>query len=189
MRLLDKVGKMAMDAVDKAIRATDGVRKLGGKLVPPTDHDEVVAPDPEPNESPFAVPEQDEEHDAPLGDPETAAQVFGRGTDPWTGRSLQLLKDHQVEHSFVDLEADGGMAIDTALVRETQQHQAPYVYLRGEFIGGYDALNEVVRLGQLDELTKRPEDRNKGGGVRIVIAKRTQSEVRPGEIGNPDDRQ
>jgi glutaredoxin len=181
MTLLDRFGKLAMDTVGKAAR-------LAGKYSGKSD-DLSDVPIPEQNASPFAVPEEEPEDDAPLANVDFPAQVFGPGTDPWTGRTLQTLADHQVEHQFVDLEAEGGMRIETMLVRETQQHRPPYVFLRGDFIGGYDALNEIVRLGQIEELTTHPDERDKGKGrTRIVIAKRNNDDVRPGEIGNPDDR-
>lgn len=201
MSLLDKVGKAAMDAIHKATLAAENVQQradalidksplasqLRERIAPKKTDDGFVVPDPEDNDSPFAVLE--EEEDAPLANPDKAAQVFGPSTDPWTGRCLQLLTDHGVEHDYVDLEAEGGMAVETRLVRETAQHNPPYVFLRGSFIGGYDALNEIVRLGQIEELTLPPEERNKRAGrTRIVIAKRGEDAVRPGEIGNPDDR-
>ncbi len=202
MSLLDKVGKAAMDALHKATLAAESVQQradalidksplasqLRERIAPKKADDGFVVPDPEQNDSPFAVVE--EPPDAPIGNPDKAAQVFGPGTDPWTGRCLQLLTDHGVEHDYVDLEAEGGMAIETRLVRETAQHKPPYVYLRGSFIGGYDALNEIVRLGQIEEQTMPPEQRSQAaaGRTRIVIAKRGADEIRPGEIGNPDDR-
>ena len=130
MSFLDKFGKVAMDALDKASRVAE---RFSG----PKEDDDFVVPDPEPNESPFAPPPEDEP-DEPLGNADKAAQVFGPGTDPWTGRCLQLLTDHQIEHEYVDLEGEGGTAIETRLVSETAQHNPPYVYLRGAFIGGFD---------------------------------------------------
>jgi glutaredoxin len=204
MSLLDKVGKVAMDAIDKASRVAGGVQQradsliersalasqLRDKIAPKREDDGFEVPTPEQNASPFARPLEDDEPAAPLADAEQPGQVFGPGTDPWTGRSLQLLSDHGVEHTFVDLEAEGGMAIETRLVSETAQHNPPYIYLRGEFIGGFDALNEIVRLGQIEELTKSAEERANAtkGRTRIVVAKRGADETRPGAIGSPTDR-
>jgi glutaredoxin len=179
MSFLHKVGKAAMDALGKASRLADKVSRR--------EDDFSAAPLPEQNSSPFEAPE--EEDDEPLANPELPAQVFGRGTDPWTGRSLQLLTDHEVDHEFTDLDGDGGLTTETMLVRETQAQNPPYIFLRGAFIGAYDALNEIVRLGQIEEMTKHPDERDKSGSrTRIVIAKRDGEEPRPGEIGNPDDR-
>lgn len=195
MSFLDKVGKLAMDGLDKASRVADKVQervdpliersalatKVRDRIVPKSDAEDDV-PDPFANDSPFVAPEPEEE-DKPLGDPEIPAQVYGPGTDPWTGRTLQLLTDHDTEHEFVDLENEGGLKIETRLVRETGQESAPYVFLRGELIGGYNALNEIVRLGQLEEMTKHPDERKDGaGGIRIVIAKREGDDKPPGEM-------
>ncbi len=201
MSLLDKVGKAAMDAIDKAARAKDGVQKrldplieksematrLRDRIVPPERSlDEI--PEPENNDSPFvsAEAEDEPERDEPLADPSRPAQVFGRGTDPWTGRCLRILADRDIDHDYVDLEDEGGLGIETRLVRQTGQQTAPYIFLRGELIGGFDALNEIERLGQLEEMVKPPEERRKGR-VRIQVAKRGEDGLRPGERG-PDDR-
>ena len=192
MSFLDKVGKLAMDGLEKAHRVADKVQDrvdplierstlasaVRDRIAPKKEGEE--PPDPFANDSPFIEPEPEAE-ETPLGDPDKLAQVYGRGTDPWTGRTLQLLTDYDTEHEFVDLEADGGLKIETRLVRETGQENPPFVYLRGELVGGFNALNEIVRLGQLEEMTKHPDERSKGsGGVRIVIAKREGDERPPG---------
>jgi glutaredoxin len=194
MSFLDKVGKLAMDGLDKASRVADKVQervdpliakstlatKVRDRIAPKTDSGE-APPDPFPNDSPFIEAPQEEE-DKPLGDPEIAAQVYGNGTDPWTGRTLQLLTDHDTAHEFVDLESEGGLKIETRLVRETQQDKPPYVYLRGQLVGGYNALNEIVRLGQLEAMTVHPDEQSgRKGGIRIVIAKREGDDLPPGE--------
>jgi glutaredoxin len=197
MSLLDKVGKLAMDGLDKASRVADRVQervdplidrsplatKVRDRIAPKAEREDI--PDPFDNDSPFVEPEPEvEEAEQPLGNPNIPAQVYGRGTDPWTGRTLQLLTDHDTEHEFVDLESEGGLKIETRLVRETGQDTDPYVFIRGELVGGFNALNEIVRLGQLDEMTKPPEERSSGaGGIRIVIPKREGDEKPPGEVG------
>jgi glutaredoxin 3 len=147
-------------------------------------------PSPEQNASPFAPPLAPEASKKPLGKPELPAQVFGRGSDPWTGRALQLFTDRDVEHEFVDLESEGGVQIEAQLISETNQPSPPYVYIRGEHIGGFNALSEIDRLGQLEEMVLPPEQRGQARGrTRIVIERRGGDEVAPGERGNPDDRQ
>ncbi len=196
MGFLDKVGKLAMDSLDKATQVADQVRervdpiierselatKVRDKIAPKPPEDEDDR-NPFANDSPFIMPETDgepEAEDTPLGREDLAAQVFGPGTDPWTGRTLQLLTDHGVEHEFTDLESEGGLEIETRLVRETGQDTAPYVFLRGELIGGYNALNEVVRLGQIEEMVKPADERGKTAGIRIVIPKREGDDLPPG---------
>jgi glutaredoxin len=200
LSLLDKVGKAAMDTIEKAARAKEKVQsrldpliersdvatRMRDRIAPPK-RNLAEIPTPESNASPFFIPEAPapEEEVAPLADPDKAAQIFGAGTDPWTGRSLQLLADRGIEHDFVDLETEGGLGIETQLIRETSQQTSPYVFLRGEIIGGFDALNEIERLGQLEEMVKPAEERNKGR-VRIKVAKRGADGMRVGERGTDD---
>ena len=109
----------------------------------------------------------------PLGDPNQPAQVYGRDADPWTGRVKLLLRDRQVDFSYVDLDLDENLALGARLVRETKQVEGPYVYLRGELIGGYNAISEIERLGQLDDRILPVDQRQKAvGGVRIVVPNR-----------------
>ena len=197
MSILDKLGKKAMDAIDAAARAAEEARErvsplldktpLGARFRPRPD-DDMVVPDPEPNESPFATA-QPEEEETPLGNPDKPAEVFGPGTDPWTGRVLQLLSDHEIEHAFIDLEDEANQRVEPRLIRQTGQSSPPYVFLRGEFIGGFNALSEIQRLGQLEVRTKAPGEREESAGrIRIVIPTRTENEVPAGEQGLPDDR-
>jgi glutaredoxin len=197
MSFLDKLGKVAMDAVDGASRLAEKARERVDPLldkapIPATLRDRLrqkpdgfQAPDPEKHDSPFeAAPEPEQRK--PLANPAVPAQVYGRGTDPWTGRALQLLTDRDVEHEFVDLETEGGAQIEAQLIRETRQNDAPFVYLRGEFLGGFNALDEIDRLGQLEERVKPPEERRQGR-LRIEVPRRAE-DVFEGERGNPDDR-
>src|SRR5690606_23447654 len=98
--------------------------------------------------------------EAPLGSAEKPAEIFGPGTDPWTGRALQLLSDHQIEHTFVDLEDEANQKVEPRLIRQTGQNSPPYVFLRGEFIGGFNALSEIQRLGQLEVRSLPAEERD-----------------------------
>ncbi len=199
MSWLDKVGKKALDAIDSAARKAEDVSRrveplldktpLGAKLRDRRrTHAVDDVPTPEQNSSPFAPPPTDVAK-KPLGKPELAAQVFGRGTDPWTGRTLQLLQDRDIAHEFVDLEAEGGAQLEAQLIGETGHPSPPYVYLRGEYAGGFNALHELDRLGQLEERAKPPEQRGAAvGGVRIVMKSRGGDDSPEGERGNPDDR-
>jgi glutaredoxin len=87
-----------------------------------------------------------------LGDPGRAAQVFGRRSCPWSGRVVSLLESARVEHSYFELDSYGGDGVLRELKLETKQDTVPYVYIRGRFIGGYNALDEIYRLGQLEYL-------------------------------------
>ena len=84
------------------------------------------------------------------GDPSLKAQIFGKKSCPWSGRAITLLEKHKVDYDWVDLEEPEHEAKLAPLSIETHQNTVPYVYLRGQFIGGFNALSEVERLGQLE---------------------------------------
>jgi glutaredoxin len=119
-----------------------------------------------------------------LGDPSIKAQIYGKRSCPWTGRAITLLERHKVDFDFVDLEEPEHEAKHTPLAVETKQNTVPYIYLRGRFIGGFNALSEIERLGQLevalmskDELAAAPAHLR---AVDIVPRPNTD-EVAPGE--------
>ncbi len=119
-----------------------------------------------------------------LGDAGVAAQIYGRSSCPWTGRAIRLLEDRKVDYDFIDMDDEDNGGLDTPLIVETKQNTVPYVYLRGHFIGGYNALAEVDRLGQLDAATMSDEERAAHPGMeKVVIAARPNTdEVAPGEV-------
>ncbi|HMJ14976.1 MAG TPA: glutaredoxin [Polyangiaceae bacterium] len=84
-----------------------------------------------------------------VGDATRPAQIFGRESCLWSGRVVRLLQDRSIEHDYVDLDDPINQSLHVQLVSLTKQQTSPYVFLRGEFIGGYDALSEIDRLGQL----------------------------------------
>ncbi len=118
-----------------------------------------------------------------LGDPGRAAQVFGRASCPWSGRVVALLESARVEHSYFDLDSYGSDSVMRELKLETKQETVPYVYIRGRFIGGYNALDEIHRLGQLDYLKLSEADRAQHPlHGRIEVAPRSHDGERiPGE--------
>lgn len=84
-----------------------------------------------------------------LGDPARAVQIFGRASCPWSGRAVALVERAGLEHSYFDLNGYGSDTVLRELTQETKQDTVPYVYVRGRFIGGYNALDELYRLGHL----------------------------------------
>ena len=96
-----------------------------------------------------------------FGDPTIKAQVFGKKSDPWTGRAITILERLKVDFDNVDLEEPEHEAKLVPLSNETKQHTVPFIYLRGQFIGGYNALAEIERLGQLDYALMTKEEREK----------------------------
>jgi glutaredoxin len=112
-----------------------------------------------------------------VGDAARPAQVFGRNSCLWSGRATRLLDDRGVEHDYVDLDDPANQALHVQLVRETKQNESPYVFVRGAFVGGYDALSELDRLGQLAE--RAGADGSEQGGPlksKIVVAARDAHE-------------
>jgi glutaredoxin len=96
-----------------------------------------------------------------FGDPSVKAQIFGKKSCPWTGRAITLLERHKVDFDYVDLEEPEHEAKATPLALETKQNTVPFIYLRGQFIGGFNALSEVDRLGQLEVAMMTAEERAK----------------------------
>ena len=94
-----------------------------------------------------------------LGDPSIKAQIYGKKSCAWTGRAITILEKHKVDFDFVDLDDPDYENLITSLTLETKQNTVPYVYLRGQFIGGFNALSEVERLGQLEVALMTPEER------------------------------
>lgn len=109
-----------------------------------------------------------------LGDPGRPVQVFGRESCPWSGRVIALLESSRIEHSYFDLDGYGSDSVLRELKLETKQETVPYVYVRGQFIGGYNALDELHRLGQLEYLTLSDAERARHPlHGRISVAART----------------
>jgi len=96
-----------------------------------------------------------------FGNPEIKAQIYGKKSCPWTGRAITVLERHKVDFDFVDLEEPEHEAKLVPLSNETKQQTVPFVYLRGKFIGGFNALAEVERLGQLELAMMSSEERAK----------------------------
>ena len=85
-----------------------------------------------------------------FGDVGVKAQIFGKKSCPWSGRAITLLERNKVDFDWVDLDEPEHEPKLLALSLETKQNTVPFVYLRGHFIGGFYALAEVERLGQLE---------------------------------------
>lgn len=122
-----------------------------------------------------------------LGDPGIAAQIYGRSSCPWSGRAIRLLEDRKVDYDFIDLDDQDHAALDVPLVTETKQNTVPYVYLRGQFIGGFNALSEVDRLGQLEVAIMSAEERAADPRAKSVsiAARPNTDENAPADVDDP----
>jgi glutaredoxin len=120
-----------------------------------------------------------------LGDPSIKAQIYGKKSCPWTGRAITLLERHKVDFDYVDLEEPEHEAKLAPLALETRQNTVPYIYLRGKFVGGFNALSEIERLGQLEVALMSKEELAAGPAharaVEIVPRPNTD-EVAPAEL-------
>ncbi len=119
-----------------------------------------------------------------FGDPEVKAQIFGKKSCPWSGRAITLLERHKVDFDWVDLEEPEHEPKAPKLAAETRQNTVPYVYLRGKFIGGFNALSEIERLGQL-EIAMMTADELKNAPAHLrgveVVARPNTDEVAPAD--------
>jgi len=116
-----------------------------------------------------------------LGDPQQPAQVYGTDSCPWTGRSRALLEREDIAYQYVDLDSPESMALADRLGPETGHNTEPWIFIRGRFLGGYNALDELARLGQLQARCNGADDRR--GRTKIVVAERDNSdELAPGEV-------
>jgi glutaredoxin len=119
-----------------------------------------------------------------FGDAGIKAQIFGKKSCPWSGRAITLLERHKVDFDFVDLEEPEHESRALGLALETKQNTVPYIYLRGHFIGGFNALSEVERLGQLDVAMMTSDERaNAPAHLRNVeiVPRPNTDEVAPAE--------
>jgi glutaredoxin len=123
-----------------------------------------------------------------LGDPAIKAQIFGKKSCPWTGRAITVLERNKVDYDFVDLEEPEHEAKLVRLSNDTKQHTVPFVFLRGQFIGGFNALAEVERLGQLEFAVMTADEQAKvPTHARFEIVSRPNTdEVVPAEQVRPE---
>jgi glutaredoxin len=118
-----------------------------------------------------------------LGDPARAVQIFGRTSCVWTGRALALIKRAGLDYAYFDLGGYGSDPVQRQLKLETKQDTVPYVYVRGQFVGGYNALDELYRLGHLEYLALPENERlsHPMHGRIEVLPRRHDGERFPGE--------
>src|ERR671935_65476 len=61
-----------------------------------------------------------------------------------------------------DLEEPEHETKPAPLSTEPRQHTVPFIYLRGQFVGGFNALSEIDRLGQLEVAMMSPAEETTG---------------------------
>jgi len=119
-----------------------------------------------------------------FGNPAIKAQIYGKKSCPWTGRAITVLERNKVDFDFIDLEEPEHESKLAPLTNETRQHTVPFVFVRGQFIGGFNALAEIERLGQLEYALMSADERAKAPAhIRVEIVSRPNTdEVAPAEI-------
>src|SRR5262249_12919747 len=68
-----------------------------------------------------------------LGDASIKAQIYGKKSCAWTGRSITIFERLKIDHDFIDLDEPEHEPLLLRLINETKQHTVPYVFLRGQF--------------------------------------------------------
>jgi glutaredoxin len=120
-----------------------------------------------------------------LGNPDVKAQIYGKKSCPWSGRAISLLERHKVDFDWVDLEEPEHEPLLIRLLNETKQQTVPFVYVRGQFVGGFNALSEIERLGQLEFALMSADERNNAPAhLRSIeiVARPNTDEIAPAEI-------
>ncbi len=120
-----------------------------------------------------------------FGDSSVAAQIVGRNSCPFTGRSILILDRNSIDYDFIDMDDSEDLLLLDQLMTETNQKTVPFVYLRGQFLGGYNALAEVDNLGQLSFLVMTEQEKRDAIASNPALAK---IEITP-RIGQDDARE
>lgn len=143
-RLFDTVDRLA----NRADHLLDKVRKTPRKRL--TEVPVIIEP-PDPFTKPVAIATAGPAPvEPPLGDASVPAQVYGRRTDDKSGRAVRTLRDRGIDARFINLDDPEQLTTEKRLVRDTKQYEMPWVFVKGELVGNYDALERMAREGKLD---------------------------------------
>jgi len=180
--------KMATDP--RYIRARKAMAKLLGKEFESKGELAVKAKQAEAKRAAVAAPTPavKPKDSGAFGDPAIKAQIFGKKSCPWSGRAITLLERHKLDYDWVDLEEPEHEAKLVRLINETKQQTVPFVYLRGQFVGGFNALAEIERLGQLEYAMMTPAEREAvPAHARFEIVSRPNTdEIVPADAVRPE---
>lgn len=187
----DELGGEARDAIvewsetsETAARLRDAVDRAKQRIA-------ALRPEPEtaqPETADETIKVADLDEPPSVSDASIDVQIFGQQSCPWTGRAMRLLEDRDIEFSLTDLDEPGGDVLASRLVCETGQNTVPYIFVRGQFVGGFNALSELERLGQLEARLAETNDAAGDPRIKIEVAKRPNTdEVAPGSASRPQD--
>ncbi len=169
-RLATTVDK-AMDRFRKTPR-----RRLHDVPTPPAVHDPFRAAEEPAKPAPEAEP--------PLGRADLPVQIYGRRSCMWSGRAVKIFQELGIPAKFYDIDDTDNRSLEGRLVKETKQYQTPWVYLRGDYVGGFNAIDELNRVGQLEARTLPPEEREASAHksrIRVEVGKRPPEDGPEGE--------
>ncbi len=149
----------AADAVAASpVGSTSAGRKLASVLRPAEPKRLAVVPQPKTIRDLFA-PDPARPATEKLVDAAIPIQIFGRRTCQWSGRALRLAQDRELTHSFVDLGEGGREVLEPKLAALTKQTTSPWVFVLGEHVGGFAALDQLDRTGHLELMLLPPAER------------------------------
>jgi Grx4 family monothiol glutaredoxin len=96
--------------------------------------------------------------DKVVKDLKVVAFIKGTRTSPQCGfshRVLTILNEHGVDYEVLNvLDDNHNPGLREAIKKYSQWPTIPQVYVKGEFVGGADVLDEMVQSGELKELLK-----------------------------------
>jgi glutaredoxin len=85
----------------------------------------------------------------PLGDPGLPAQIFGKRDDDATGRAVMVFREASMTARMINLDDPEHYDVENRLIKETKRYEMPWVFLRGEYIGGFKELAAMAKSGEL----------------------------------------
>ncbi len=85
----------------------------------------------------------------PLGDPGLPAQIFGKRSDDASGRAVMVFREASLTARMINLDDAENIDLENRLIRETKRYEMPWVFLRGEYIGGFKELAAMAKNGEL----------------------------------------
>lgn len=152
LETLDQFGGRARDSAQSYWQQTAPWRervssqlaeRLGG-------NDDNDSGDESPTDRARVESEPEEREPERVGNPEIPLQLFIRSSCPSCHRAQRLLEDAGIDATVTAIDEQVNAHYVRALLVETERATVPYVFIRGEYIGGYDELEQLQRLGQLE---------------------------------------
>lgn len=87
----------------------------------------------------------------PLGDPGLPAQIFGKRSDDASGRAVMVFREASITARMIDLDDPDHRDLENRLIRETKRYEMPWVFLRGEYVGGFKEIAAMAKNGELEK--------------------------------------